>query len=51
MSLKKEEYYTPEDLLIGRRLNIFGRDCMVYDCDAATKQFYKEAYDHDMVPI
>jgi hypothetical protein len=37
MSLKKEEYYGPEDLTIGARLNVFGRDCMVYDCDAATR--------------
>lgn len=37
MSLKKEEYYTPEDLLIGNRINIFGRDCMIYDVDAATR--------------
>lgn len=51
MSLKKEEYYGPEDLTIGARINIFGRDCMIYDCDAATRQFYKEQYDLDMNPI
>lgn len=37
MSLKKEEFYTPEDLLIGNRVNIFGRECLIYDVDAATK--------------
>lgn len=51
MSLKKEEYYTPEDLLIGRKINIFGRECMIYDCDDATRQWYKEQYDHDQNPI
>jgi len=51
MSLKKEEFYGPEDLLIGNRINIFGRDCLIFDCDTCTKQFYKEAFDHDMVPI
>lgn len=51
MSLKKEEYYAPEDLLIGNRVNIFGRDCMIYDCDAATRDWYKQCYDQDMNPI
>lgn len=37
MSLKKEEFYTPEDFLIGRRINIFGRECMIYDVDAQTR--------------
>jgi hypothetical protein len=37
MSLKKEEFYTPEDLLIGNRVNIFGRECLIYDVDATTK--------------
>lgn len=37
MSLKKEEFYQPTDLMIGARMNIFGRDCMIYDCDAYTR--------------
>lgn len=51
MSLKKEEYYSPEDLLIGNRINIFGRECMIYDCDDATRTWYKQTYDQDMNPI
>jgi hypothetical protein len=51
MSLKKEEYYTPEDLLIGKRVNIFSRDCMIYDCDEFTKKWYKDNYNTDMIPI
>lgn len=47
MSLKKEEYYGPEDLLIGKRVNIFGRDCLIYDCDEFTKNFYKQVFDID----
>lgn len=51
MSLKKEEFYGPEDFLIGNRVNVFGRDCLIYDCDAATRQFYKQTFDQDMNPI
>lgn len=51
MSLRKEEYYVPEDLLIGKRVNIFGRDGMIYDCDDFTKDWYKSQFDHDMVAI
>lgn len=40
MSLKKEEFYGPEDFLIGNRVIVFGRDCMVYDCDESTRDFY-----------
>jgi hypothetical protein len=51
MSLKKEEYYAPEDLLIGKKINIFGRETMIYDCDEFTKDWYKQNFDHDMIPI
>ena len=51
MSLKKEEYYQPEELLIGQRINVFGRDCFIYDCDAATRDWYKQCYDYEMVAI
>ena len=51
MSLKKEEYYMPEDLTIGQRINIFGRECLIYDCDAFTKGWYKEKFDIDMIPL
>ena len=31
MSLRKEEYYQPSDLLIGEHLNIFSRDMVIVD--------------------
>lgn len=37
MSLRKEEYYMPPDLLIGTKLNVWGRNVMIYDCDAHTR--------------
>ena len=40
MSLRKEEYYSVDDLICGRQLKIFGRECFIYDCDDFTKQWY-----------
>jgi hypothetical protein len=51
MSLRKEEYYQPTDLLIGTKITIYGRECLVHDCDAFTRQWFKEVYDQDMNPI
>ena len=41
MSLKEENFYGPADLICGNRINIYGRDCLIYDCDAATTEWYK----------
>lgn len=51
MSLKKEEYYSPEDLVIGKRVNIFNRECLIYDADEYTKNWYRQQFGLDMVPI
>lgn len=51
MSLKKEEFYMPPDLIIGNKVSIFGRDCLIYDCDDFTRQWYKAVFDQDMNPI
>lgn len=51
MSLKKEEFYGPEDLLTGKRINIFGRDCLIYDADEFTKGYYQAVFNIDLVPI
>jgi EF-hand domain-containing protein 1 len=51
MSLKKEEYYMPTDLLIGSKVMIFGRECLIYDVDDFTRQWYKAVLDQDMNPI
>jgi hypothetical protein len=33
MSLKKEEFYGPEDLICGNTVRIYSRDCLIYNCD------------------
>ena len=44
MKMKKDEYYAPEDFVLGNKVKIFGRDCLIYDCDDFTKAWYKEMY-------
>lgn len=33
MTLKKEEFYGPNDLLCGNNVNIYGKNCFIYDAD------------------
>jgi hypothetical protein len=51
LETKKEEYYVPEDLVLGNHIYIFKRKALIYDCDEFTKKWYKEIMGIDMVPI
>lgn len=42
MTLKKEEFYSPNDLLIGKYVRVFSKDCLIYDCDEFTRAWYRE---------
>lgn len=42
MSLKDDEFYTPVDLMCGTRINVWGRVCLIYDCDKFTKDWYTD---------
>lgn len=40
MTLKKEEYYEPKDLICGSNMNIFSKHCLLFNCDEFTKHWY-----------
>ena len=40
MKMKKDEFYEPNDLILGNQVKIFGRDCLMFDCDSFTKAWY-----------
>ena len=44
MTLKKEEFFKPEDLVCGRYVTLYSRDCLIYDCDDQTKQWYLDNF-------
>lgn len=42
MSLKEEEFYGPSDLICGRVIDVYNRQCLIYDCDKFTKDWYNQ---------
>jgi len=40
MSLRTEDYYAPEDLACGNAFTLYGRKCLIYNCDDFTKAWY-----------
>merc|ERR1719272_646227 len=40
MSLRTEDYYLPQDLECGMSFEVYGRNCLIYDCDSFTKEWY-----------
>jgi len=51
MSLKAEEYYGPADLLCGCMVEIYGRQCLIYDCDDFTKAWYEKNMGLEQCPV
>ena len=41
MTLKKEEFFTPADFICGRYVNLYSRECFIYDCDPFTREWYR----------
>ena len=51
MSLRTEEYYQPIDIKCGQNIDIYGRNCMIYDCDQHTKAWYQANLGITQVPV
>jgi len=51
MSLKQEDYYFPADITCGTPIKIYGRDCMVFDCDDFTKAWYQQELGMTQRPV
>jgi len=51
MSLRKEEYYTDADLLLGNVIKVWNRELLLYDCDAFTKHWFNLNKGIELQPI
>lgn len=51
MSLSKEEYYQPTDLLLGNVIHIYGRDVLLISCDEYTTQWFVDNHGIEQVPL
>lgn len=49
---KHIDYYTDRDLTIGGKLNLFGREICIVDCDPYTREYYRTKYGlEDFSPV
>jgi len=51
MSLKKEDYYLPSDLIVGNVIKVYGRDILLIACDAYTTQWFIDNHGIEQVPL
>lgn len=51
MTLKKEEYYGPLDLYCGNMVRIYNKDCLIYNCDAYTREWFLQNMNLQQLPV
>ena len=51
MSLKKEDYYQPTDLILGNVIKVYGRDVLLVSCDKYTTEWFKDNLGIEQVPL
>ncbi len=51
MSLKEEEFYGPADLVCGKKVEVYNRECLIYDCDAFTRNWYQQQMGIEQKPL
>ena len=51
LSLKQEEFYNYNDLLIGNTVKVYGKDLQIYGCDEYTQNWYKQNLGIELKPI
>lgn len=51
LSLRNEEYYTPEDLVVGNTIHVYGKELVIYDCDEFTKNWFINELGIEVNPV
>ncbi len=51
LNLKDVQYYSPADLTCGSLVSIWGRSCLIYDCDDFTKEWYAKNLGIQQIPV
>lgn len=49
--LPRQDFISDADLKVGGTVDVYGRNLFLYDCDTNTKNYYKEKYGIEFVPV